>query len=65
MMCICQDDLDPDDIFILDTFAEVYVWVGHGASEDEKRLSADAAHKYVRQVTEYSARAHAGCRNHA
>ena len=46
----CQDDLDPDDIFILDTFAEVYVWVGRGSSEDEKRLSAETAHKYVRQA---------------
>jgi hypothetical protein len=42
-----QDDLDPDDICLLDTYAELYVWVGDGANEEEKRGSAEVARRYI------------------
>lgn len=31
-----QEDLDDDDIMILDVQEEVFVWVGKGASEEER-----------------------------
>lgn len=43
-----QEDLDDDDIMILDTGAEVYIWIGNGANEQEKKKSAKLAEDYVR-----------------
>ncbi|GMT10753.1 hypothetical protein PFISCL1PPCAC_2050 [Pristionchus fissidentatus] len=42
-----QADLEPSDVMILDTFDEVYVWVGEGANDQEKKKSLDFAIKYV------------------
>lgn len=42
-----QADLEEEDVFVLDTFNAVYVWVGSGASETEKRMAADTAAAYV------------------
>lgn len=42
-----QDDLDVDDIFVLDCYTEVYVWVGNGANESEKQMASETARKYV------------------
>ncbi|KAF8381016.1 hypothetical protein PRIPAC_70158, partial [Pristionchus pacificus] len=42
-----QSDLEPNDVMILDTFDEVFVWVGEGANEQEKKKSLDFAIKYV------------------
>jgi hypothetical protein len=42
-----QDDLIDDDVMILDTFAEVFVWVGSRSSEEEKKGSLKAALDYV------------------
>jgi villin 1/advillin len=42
-----QDDLDEDDVFILDTFDEVYVWVGSGSNETEKKAALTTAIAYV------------------
>lgn len=33
----CQDDLLTEDILILDTHAEVFVWVGHSVDSKEKQ----------------------------
>lgn len=38
-----QDDLDPDDIMVLDGGDEVYVWIGQGATEEEREKSLDMA----------------------
>lgn len=43
-----QEDLDEDDIMVLDTGAEVYVWVGKGANEVERKNSDKLAEDYVR-----------------
>jgi len=42
-----QDDLTPDDVFILDTYNEVWVWVGVEANENEKKEAFTAALDYV------------------
>eukprot|EP01119_Soliformovum_irregulare_P003985 TRINITY_DN15002_c0_g1_i1.p1 TRINITY_DN15002_c0_g1~~TRINITY_DN15002_c0_g1_i1.p1 ORF type:complete len:373 (-),score=136.12 TRINITY_DN15002_c0_g1_i1:42-1160(-) len=41
--------LDPNDVFVLDTGAEVYVWIGKGASADEKKNAMKYAQDYLTQ----------------
>jgi hypothetical protein len=43
-----QEDLDPDDVMILDTGDEVYVWAGRGASNEEKKKSLNMVENYIR-----------------
>lgn len=38
-----QDDLAEDDVFILDTYNEVYVWVGSGSNDVEKKMALETA----------------------
>ncbi|XP_059152876.1 advillin-like isoform X2 [Physella acuta] len=43
-----QEDLLEDDVMILDTIEEVYVWVGKGANEIEKKESLQIALDYIK-----------------
>lgn len=43
-----QDDLDQNDIFILDTYNEVYVWVGDKSNDIEKKMAFETAIDYVK-----------------
>uniref|UniRef100_UPI00358FAFE8 villin-1-like isoform X1 n=2 Tax=Myxine glutinosa TaxID=7769 RepID=UPI00358FAFE8 len=43
-----QDDLDEDDVMLLDTWDEVLIWIGNGASEVEKKDSVITAEEYLR-----------------
>lgn len=38
-----QDDLDVDDIMVLDGGDEIYVWEGHGSTDEEKEKSIEMA----------------------
>lgn len=38
-----QQDLNPDDVFLLDAFDVVWVWVGEGCRADEELWSEKAA----------------------
>ncbi|XP_024975337.1 villin-3-like [Cynara cardunculus var. scolymus] len=42
-----QDDLLPEDILILDTHAEVFVWVGQAVDSKEKKSAFDLGQKYI------------------
>jgi len=42
-----QEDLTQDDIFMLDVFTEVYVWVGRDSNQHEKDCAFKAALDYV------------------
>ncbi|XP_067294098.1 gelsolin b [Pseudorasbora parva] len=42
-----QEDLAPDDIMILDTWDQVFVWIGNEANEDEKNETLTSAVKYI------------------
>eukprot|EP00003_Mantamonas_plastica_P001333 TRINITY_DN1095_c0_g5_i1.p1 TRINITY_DN1095_c0_g5~~TRINITY_DN1095_c0_g5_i1.p1 ORF type:complete len:833 (-),score=276.14 TRINITY_DN1095_c0_g5_i1:45-2471(-) len=42
-----QEDLDNDDVMILDTYNEVYVWIGSGANANEKKMAMETAVSYV------------------
>jgi len=45
-----QDDLNDDDVFLLDTFEEVFVWVGTGSNAQEKEEAFKAALEYVQKA---------------
>lgn len=43
-----QDDLNVDDVFLLDTYTSLYIWIGDGANEAEKRDAIALADEYLR-----------------
>eukprot|EP01130_Rhizamoeba_saxonica_P018040 TRINITY_DN8927_c0_g1_i1.p1 TRINITY_DN8927_c0_g1~~TRINITY_DN8927_c0_g1_i1.p1 ORF type:complete len:849 (-),score=234.30 TRINITY_DN8927_c0_g1_i1:52-2598(-) len=43
-----QDDLDDDDVMLLDTFKEVFVWIGNNATKQEKEMGKHTAQEYIR-----------------
>eukprot|EP00051_Salpingoeca_urceolata_P003255 m.56380 g.56380 ORF g.56380 m.56380 type:complete len:830 (-) comp12608_c0_seq1:214-2703(-) len=43
-----QDDLLTDDVMILDTFKEVFVWIGKDANTEEKKSAMEAAIEFVK-----------------
>ena len=40
-----QEDLCDDDVFLLDTFTQLFIWVGSGATIEESRKANDVAKK--------------------
>ena len=44
---VSNASLNTGDVFILDTFNEIFVWVGACANEEEKRLTAELAKHYI------------------
>jgi len=44
------DDLINDDVMILDTNREVYIWVGNNANTEEKEKSMETALEYVQKA---------------
>ncbi|KAM3916275.1 villin-1 isoform 1-T3 [Leptodactylus fuscus] len=43
-----QDDLDEDDVFLLDAWDQVFLWIGKNANETEKTNAAITAQDYLR-----------------
>ncbi|KAM4706373.1 villin-like protein [Rhinophrynus dorsalis] len=43
-----QSDLDEDDIMLLDTWEEIFLWIGKSANEYEKNESINSAKEYLR-----------------
>ncbi|XP_055532240.1 gelsolin, cytoplasmic-like isoform X2 [Wyeomyia smithii] len=43
-----QDDLNVDDVMVLDGGDEIYVWIGNGATDEERAKSIDMAKQYIR-----------------
>jgi len=44
-----QEDLDYNDVFILDTFTTIWVWVGEYANEAEKKVALEMAEAYIKE----------------
>ncbi|KAL3975171.1 hypothetical protein ACER0C_021057 [Sarotherodon galilaeus] len=44
---LTQDDLAPDDVMILDTWDQVFVWIGNEAQEEEKTQAVTSAEHYI------------------
>lgn len=42
-----QTDLVNDDVALLDAFYELFIWIGSGANENEKKLVEETAKKYL------------------
>ncbi|KAM8966555.1 scinderin-like [Pelodytes ibericus] len=42
-----QEDLAEDDVMMLDTWEQIFLWLGKDSNEREKRESLLAAHKYI------------------
>ncbi|XP_075465787.1 villin-1 [Ascaphus truei] len=43
-----QDDLDEDDVFLLDTWDQVFFWIGKDANETEKKEAAFTVQEYLK-----------------
>lgn len=44
---LSRDLLSSDDAFILDTGAEIFAWIGKGASENERKFAVQFAQQYL------------------
>jgi hypothetical protein len=42
-----KSDLDPNDVFIVDTEAMIFVWIGKGASKEERGQAFKIANEYL------------------
>ncbi|XP_077974564.1 villin-1-like [Styela clava] len=47
MFDFTQEDLDEDDVMLLDTFSEIYLWIGKNANKLEKESSMATAIEYL------------------
>eukprot|EP00795_Rhopilema_esculentum_P009062 gene9062-16710_t len=48
----CQDDLADDDVMMLDTGKELFIWMGPNASDIEKKLALKSAQVYIQHIKE-------------
>ncbi|NWW31076.1 VILI protein, partial [Panurus biarmicus] len=48
IMDFTQDDLEESDVYLLDTWDQVFLWIGKGANESEKEATAVMAQEYLR-----------------
>ncbi|XP_019363628.1 PREDICTED: villin-like protein [Gavialis gangeticus] len=44
----CQDDLDEDDVMLLDTWDEIFLWIGKASNAYEKSETITAAKEYLK-----------------
>lgn len=42
-----QEDLDEDDVMMLDTWSQLFIWIGENANKEEKEQSAVIAYEYL------------------
>eukprot|EP00210_Caulerpa_lentillifera_P008831 g8427.t1 len=51
-----QEDLIEDDVMLLDTYKELYLWIGRNARENEKKEGVELARKYLAELHEQNGR---------
>nr|XP_002128995.1 gelsolin [Ciona intestinalis] len=42
-----QSDLEPDDVMMLDTFNQVFIWIGEGANAEERASAPGLVKEYI------------------
>ena len=42
-ICVFQEDVVTDDVFILDAYDNIFLWVGEDARPEEKTMAMDGA----------------------
>jgi hypothetical protein len=47
-----QSDLNNDDVFILDIYTTVFVWIGSGSTTNEKAKASELAERFVSESTD-------------
>ncbi|KDO34602.1 hypothetical protein SPRG_00665 [Saprolegnia parasitica CBS 223.65] len=47
VVAFAQDDLNIDDVYLLDVYTTLFLWIGEGANEAEKRGAAKMAQDYL------------------
>lgn len=47
-----QEDLCDDDVYLLDTYKQLFIWVGTGATEEEKNKATELASKFITDATD-------------
>lgn len=45
-----QEDLNSDDVMLLDTYNEIFAWIGSGSNKEEQKLAIEFAERYVHEV---------------
>lgn len=45
-----QSDLNEDDVMLLDNGVEIFIWIGDGASDEEKQKSRSLADEYLKKL---------------
>ena len=51
-----QTDLNNEDVMLLDTYTEVFVWIGGNATVEEESLSMEFAAKYIEEASKTDGR---------
>lgn len=51
-----QEDLEDDDVMLLDTHKEIYIWIGRNARDNEKKEAIELARKYLKTLHEQNGR---------
>ena len=46
----CQDDLMSDDVYILDSGEDIFVWVGRKATKREKKMAMEVSLLYLEKI---------------
>jgi len=47
-----QSDLNDEDVFLLDVFTQLFVWVGTQSSQEEKDKAFAAAHRFIAEAND-------------
>ncbi len=47
-----QDDLCNDDVYLLDMYTQLFVWIGGGSTEEERQKASEIAQNYVSHATD-------------
>ncbi|XP_063682429.1 protein flightless-1 homolog isoform X2 [Bolinopsis microptera] len=53
----CQDDLSDEDVMILDSGTDVFVWIGEESSDVERKLALKSAQLYQQHIQDLSGEA--------